>query len=157
MRLAFSFLSPLLFIPLIELFWSVFFRHLFSSFRGVNDPGGLAGCEQKLVNQDLRREGEDPRRHAGFQTACGHRARVCVSAGGCQHRSAWHRSRFQRLPRKWGRNNSANSVLKTDRESDFGELTAILTKNRLSRSLKKEGFIYIFLFFSLLWEFGGMT
>lgn len=29
-----------------------------SSSRSVNDPGGLAGCEQKLVNQDLRRQRE---------------------------------------------------------------------------------------------------
>lgn len=56
------------------------FRHLSSSLHSVNDPGGLAGCEQKLVNQDLRREGEDPRHHAVFQTAvCVH---VCVRSSG---------------------------------------------------------------------------
>lgn len=67
MRLASSFHSPPLFIPLIGLLSDLSrFRHPSSSLRGVNDPGGLAGCEQKLVNQDLRREGEDPRHHAGL-------------------------------------------------------------------------------------------
>lgn len=82
MRLASSFHSPPLFIPLIGLLSDLSrFRHPSSSLRGVNDPGGLAGCEQKLVNQDLRREGEDPRHHAGFSD----RIRVCMrvrSSGG---------------------------------------------------------------------------
>lgn len=61
---------------------------------------------------------------------------ACAPAGGCRRRLAWHRSRFQRLPRKWGRNDPANSVLKTDRESDFGELT---TTHKGQVELKKKG------------------
>ena len=139
--------SPLFFhlcysFPLLELFFSdlSLFAISFLPSAGVNDPGGLAGCEQKLVNQGLRRG-----RGGGVQDITLnfrlHAAPVCVCscvwtpAGGCQHRLAWHRSRFQRLPGKWGGNDCANSVLKTDRESDFGELTTTLTKDRLSFSL----------------------
>lgn len=94
----------------------------------------------------------DFRLHAGPPGA---RACVCVCA--CvQQRGVvstgwpWHRSRFQRLPRKWGRNDSANSVLKTDRESDFGELTTTLTKGQSlqkKKKRKKEDVLFIYFYF----------
>lgn len=124
----------------------------------------LAGGDQELVSQDLRREGEDPRHHAGPQTAWGCCVCACMldcvrvaTAGGCQRRLAWHRSQFQRLPWKWGGNDSANSVLKTDRESDFGELTTALTKDTLCSSYKINLYLYISGVFHVLDEFPEMT
>lgn len=85
MRLDSSFHSPLLFIPLTGIFLICLFSAIpFSSF-SINDPWGLAGLEQSLVNQDLRRGGEDPRHHAGFQTA---RRQRCASTCLCVHARA---------------------------------------------------------------------
>lgn len=94
----------------------------------------------------------DFRLHAGPPGA---RACVCVCACAQQRGVVstgwpWHRSRFQRLPRKWGRNDSANSVLKTDRESDFGELTTTLTKGQSlqkKKKRKKEDVLFIYFYF----------
>ena len=99
----------------------------------------------------------DFRLHAGAAgCAC---VRLCVCVCACaQQRGVvstgwpWHGSRFQRLPRKWGRNDSANSVLKTDRESDFGELTTTLTKGQAELTKKKkerknEDVLFIYFYF----------
>lgn len=122
-------------------FWSVSFCNLLSSLCCINDPWGLAGCEQKLVTQDGRNERGDPS-HVGFFSCCMCMCVCpCCSVGGCQRRLAWHGSQFQRLPRKWGGNNPAKTILKSDRESDFGEFTASL-RRQAGWQKKKRSFIY---------------
>ena len=99
-----------------------------------------------------------------------HAGPSCARACGCVYVCAqqrgvvstgwpWHRSRFQRLPRKWGRNDSAYSVLKTDRESDFGELTTTLTKGQAELTKKKKErkrMFYLYFFFFFFFFFSSM-
>lgn len=74
MRQASSFLSPLLFIPLIGLFLVIclFFA---SPPPNAHDPGGLAGGQQELVNQDVRRSKTSRRISERSRVTC---SRLCV-------------------------------------------------------------------------------
>lgn len=146
-QLASSFHSPLLFIPLIGLLSDLSLLAIPCLLSAAkNDPGGLAGCEQKLVNQDLEKRGRRSKTSC-WMSDC---MRVCayvfvLQRGVVSVGSARHRSRLQRSPRKWGRNDSANSVQKTDRESDFGEFQ----HSHKGQVELKKGFLYIIPFWKI--------
>lgn len=56
---------------------------------------------------------------------------VCTLEGGCQRRLDWHRSRFQRLSRKWGGNEAADSWRQLVR------MGGITKKHRRQKEFKK--------------------
>lgn len=157
MSLVSAFLSPLLFIPLIGLFFLICLLSPSPFFFWQRKWPWRVGRLRAEPSQSRFEKRGRRSKTSCWISDCMRLLCVCACvrapAGGCQHRLAWHRSRFQRLPRKWGGNDSANSVLKTDRESDFGELTTTLAKDRLSRSYR----YFFFLLLFLLWEFGEMT
>lgn len=135
MSLTSTFHPPLLFIPLSDL--SHFAIPFLLFFHSVNDPGGLTDCEQELVNQDLRSEGENPRHHAEFQSTCGHAelahmhsnrggGQLSVLAGLTQELVSEVASEMRQKEFR------SNAVRQTDGKSDFGELTTTLREDKVS-------------------------
>lgn len=137
---------PLLFIHLC---WSspfligLILPSLFFFFHSVNEPGSLTDCEQELVNQDLRREGDNPRHHAEFQSTCGHAelANMHVCAGTHSKRGGGQLSVLAGLTQLLVSEVASEmrqkelcsySVLQMDGNSDFGELTTTLREDKVS-------------------------
>ena len=80
----------LLFILLIgPLSDAPLFRRPHSSRRGVNDPGGLAGFERRLVNQDLRGEGERSKTRCRIPYSTWATAHECIDV--CASVCLWDR------------------------------------------------------------------
>lgn len=150
MRPASFFLSPLTLVPLIGPFLSDLSfspSPFFSLLRKW--PWRVGRLWAEASQSRWRNEGDDSS-HAGFPDCVCVCELVCVCvhvpAGGCQRMLVWHGSRFQRLPRKWSGNNPAKTVLKSDRESDFGELISTLGEGRVGQSWGKKRKFCLLLF-----------